>query len=141
MSFKIIFSYLQRPAVSRLILKLAKNEQGSSVIEFALIAQLLVVVLLSTIETGRALWTLNALHYSVEEAARCASVNATTCGTTGQIQSFAAARSGGSFNANLFTVTVAACGNQVSVNYPMQLNIPFMSGDSLTLTAQSCYPI
>ena len=78
--------------------------------------------------------------YSVEEASRCASINATACGSAGKVQAFAAARSGGSFASSVFTASTVGCGNQVSASYPMRLNIPFTSY-AVTLTAQSCYPI
>ena len=108
--------------------------------EFGIIAPAFLVLLIGTIEGGRMLWTLNALHYSVQEAARCASINTTTCGTSNQIKAFAATRSGAGLSSSVFTSTVAACGNQVSANYPMPLNIPFVSSP-ITLTARSCYPI
>lgn len=86
------------------------------------------------------LWTLNALHYSVEEAARCASINTVTCATAGQIQTFAASSSGAGLASSVFTASVAGCGNQVSATYPMRLYVPFVDF-SMTLTASSCYPI
>jgi Flp pilus assembly protein TadG len=119
---------------------LAACRRGGNTIEFGIIAPVFLVLLIGTIEGGRMLWTLNALHYSVQEAARCASVNTTTCGTSSQITAFAATRSGAGLSSSVFTSTVATCGNQVSANYPMPLNIPFFSS-SITLTAQSCYPI
>jgi hypothetical protein len=99
----------------------------------------LVASLFGMIQVGRTLWTLNALHYSVEEAARCASINTVTCGTASQVQGFAAQRSGAGFASSIFTVSTASCGNQVSATYPMQLSIPFMT-QAVTLTARSCYP-
>jgi Flp pilus assembly protein TadG len=121
------------------ILNIARDPRGATAVEFAAIAPVLLVFLLGIIELGRALWTQNALHYAVEEAARCASINAVNCGTSSQIQAFAADSSGASFSSSVFTATTASCGNQVTASYPMTLNIPFLSY-SFTLTAQSCYP-
>ena len=122
------------------IVALAKSLRGSAAVQFGLVAPSLLLFVFGIIEVGRMLWTMNALHYSVEEAARCASINATTCGSAGKVQAFAAARSGGSFAASVFTASTVGCGNQVSASYPMRLNIPFTSY-AVTLTAQSCYPI
>ena len=118
----------------------ARNKAGNGAIEFALLAPVLLSFIFGIAEGGRLLWTLNALHYSVQEAARCASINKTTCGSATQIQSFAAGRSGAGFDSSVFTATVAACGNRVSAAYAMSLHFPLMT-HSISLTAQSCYPI
>jgi Flp pilus assembly protein TadG len=120
--------------------RLARDDAGNLSVELGLLAPVLILFIFAVAEGGHLLWTVNALHYSVEEAARCASVNRTTCHTATQIQSFAAERSGAGFPASAFTATVAACGNRVSASYTMALNIPFMP-HSISLSAQSCYPI
>ena len=113
---------------------------GSTLAEFALIAPVLLLVLFGTIEAGRALWLQNALHYAVQAAARCASINTTTCSSLGTIQSYAASVSGAQFDASVFSWSgTAGCGNQVSASYPMSLYIPYV-GATVTLTAQACFP-
>ena len=121
------------------IARLLRHRSGGVADEFALIATPLVVLLLGTMELGRGLWIQNALNYSVEGAARCASIDSNNCGTSTQIQSYAAALAGASFTSSVFTPSSQSCGNQVSASYPMTLNIPFTSA-SITLTATSCYP-
>jgi Flp pilus assembly protein TadG len=120
--------------------RFARDGAGNPAVEFGLLAPALLMFVFGIAEGGRLLWTVNALHYSVQEAARCASINKTTCSSSSQIQSFAAGRSGAGFDSSVFTATVTGCGNRVSANYTMPLNIPFMS-HSISLTAQSCYPI
>ena len=122
------------------ILAVGRDLRGSAAIQFGLVAPALLVLVFGVIEIGRMLWAMNALHYSVEEAARCASINAATCGTVSKVQAFAAARSGGNFSGAVFTASAASCGNRVSASYPMRLNIPFATY-AVTLSAQSCYPI
>ena len=113
--------------------------RGSAAIEVALTCPVLLVFLFGIIQFGFAMWLQSALDYSVAEAARCASVNSTLCGTTSQIQSYAANRSGAGFNSSIFSVSTPSCGNQVSASYPLTLTIPAMSV-SVTLSAQACYP-
>jgi Flp pilus assembly protein TadG len=120
--------------------RFARDQAGNLAIEFGMLTPALLLFVFGIVEGGRLLWTVNALHYSVQEAARCASIDRTTCGTATQIQSFAAGRSGAAFNSSVFTATVAGCGNRVVANYTMPLNIPFMA-HSISLSAQSCYPI
>ena len=119
--------------------RFARNQAGNTAVEFGLLAPALLLFVFGIAEGGRLLWTVNALHYSVQEAARCASVDRTTCGSATQIQSFAAGRSGAGFASSVFTATVVSCGNRVSASYTMPLNIPFMS-HSISLSAQSCFP-
>jgi Flp pilus assembly protein TadG len=109
-------------------------------VEFALIATPLLLMLFGTVEVGRMLWLQNALNYSVDAAARCASIDANNCATSDQIKSYAASSAGASLTTSVFTWSKAACGNQVSASYPMSLAIPF-APISITLAAQSCYPI
>ena len=122
-----------------LVGKLARNRFGGVAEEFALVATPIVFLLLGTMEVGRGLWIQNALNHSVEEAARCASINVINCNTSAQIKSFAAGVAGAGFASSVFTPSTASCGNKVTASYPMTLAIPFVS-TSITLTAQSCYP-
>jgi Flp pilus assembly protein TadG len=130
----------RRVGMAAALRRFARDNAGNQAVEFALLAPVLLMFIFGIAEGGRLLWTLNALHYSVQEAARCASINKTTCGSSTQIQSFAAGRSGAGFASSVFTATVAACGNRVSAAYAMPLNFPFMT-HQISLTAQSCYPI
>jgi Flp pilus assembly protein TadG len=119
--------------------RLLRERRGAVAIEFALTVPVLLVVMLGIVEFGRALWAQNALHYAVEEAARCATIDLTTCGNTSETQTYASTASGYGFATSVFTVTVAACGNQVSANYPFQFLTSFF-GTGPTLTAQACFP-
>jgi Flp pilus assembly protein TadG len=121
------------------VIDLHRDLRGTTVVEMALVLPPLLLFLLGTMELGRALWTQSALNYAVEEAARCASNNTTTCGSVSEITSFAASRSGAIFETSVFTATTPSCGNMVSASYPMELNIPF-GNYSITLTAQACFP-
>jgi len=68
----------------------AREDAGNLSIELGLLAPVMILFIFAVAEGGHLLWTVNALHYSVQEAARCASVDATTCHTATQIESFAA---------------------------------------------------
>jgi Flp pilus assembly protein TadG len=123
-----------------------RRREGTALIEFALTVPVLLTLMLGIIEFGRVLWAQNALHYAVEEAARCMTFNATSCGSTSATQNYAAATSGMTFaNASaVFTPTTAvACGavtgNKVTASYPFPFLTTFFSY-SITLTAQACFP-
>ena len=116
-----------------------RDSRGSVAIEFALTAVVLSVFLFGIMEAGRAMWLQSALDYSVAEAARCASINQSLCGTTSQIQSYASGLSGAGFDSSIFSRTTPGCGNQVTASYPLTFIIPTLSV-SVTLRAQACYP-
>ena len=118
---------------------IVRDAGGAAALEMALISPALFLFLFGIIEFGRALWLQNALDYSVAEAARCASVNQTTCGTATQIKSYASTRSSYNFDPTIFTATTPSCGNQVSASFPLSFNI-YNLPLSLTLTAQACFP-
>jgi Flp pilus assembly protein TadG len=122
-----------------LVRRIMRERAGTAAVEFSLIMPALLLLLLGIMEFGRAMWVQNALHYSVQQAARCASIDANTCGSSSQTTAFAAQQAGAGFTTAVFTVATPSCGNQVSASYPIQLHIPFLDY-ALTLTAQSCYP-
>jgi hypothetical protein len=119
---------------------LARDQNGNAAIEMALVAMPLFLFVFGIINTGYALWLQNALESSVTQAARCATVNPTLCGTANQIQAYAAGQSGAGFDSAIFSFARPSCGNQVSATYPLPLTLPFMSF-SLNLSARACYPI
>src|SRR6266481_3838269 len=81
-----------------------EDARGSAAIEVALTCPVLLIFLFGIIQVGFAVWLQNALDYSVAEAARCASVNKTVCGTTSEIQSYAANQSSADFDSSIFSV-------------------------------------
>lgn len=113
---------------------------GNAAVEFALAMPPLFMFVFGIIGFGRALWLQNALDYAVAEAARCASIDPQLCGTSSQIQNFAAAQGGSGFASSVFSVSTAGCGTAVSASYPLHVSIPFIPVFALTLTARACDP-
>jgi disulfide bond formation protein DsbB len=123
----------------RALHRLAGDGRGNTAVEFAFAAPALLMLLVGILQCGRVLWLQNALDYSVAEAARCASVDPSRCGTATQIESYAAGLSGAGFAASMFSASTPSCGNRVAASYPLALAIPFVSV-SLTLAATACSP-
>lgn len=119
--------------------RLLSDHAGAAAVEFALVVPVFLLMLIGIMEFGRLLWTQNALHYAVEEAARCSAIDTDVCSSTSTTQSFAAGRSGLTFATSVFTVTKTSCGWQVSASYPFSF-VGFLSEYSVTLHAQACYP-
>jgi Flp pilus assembly protein TadG len=118
------------------------NSRGAVAIEYAIVLPALLVILLGIIDVGRLLWTQTTLDRAVEAASRCAAINATLCGTTLQVQTYAVGQAYGlQVTTAAFTVSTPACGVNVQANLPFRLIIPWLARTSLTLTAKSCYPL
>jgi Flp pilus assembly protein TadG len=132
----------------RLLRRLGASNDGASAVEFALVAPILLTLLFGIFEFGRVLWTQGILDYAVEQAARCASIDTTNCGSSGAIKSYASALTTPlNLNTSVFTATTAACGNQVTASYPFNFigTFALIGGNALfptsvTLTSSSCYP-
>src|SRR3954463_6797649 len=107
------------------------DRRGAAAVELALVAMPLFLFLFTIINAGHVLWLQNALDASVTDAARCAAVNASRCGTTDQIKTYAAGQSGAGFTSSVFSFSQASCGKQVSASYTVTLPVV---GHSLTLS-------
>lgn len=120
---------------------LRREIRGGVALEFALIAPVFFSLLMGLVEIGLLIWMQLALQQGVEAAARCASVDKRLCGTSAQVQSYAAAQSEGlSPPASVFTFTSASCGNLVQASFTPSY-LPAFPVPMRTLTAQACFPI
>lgn len=119
-----------------------RDENGASVLEFGLLLPLFVPLIFGIIQFGQLFWTQAAMQHAVAMAARCATINTTTCGTTSQTQTYAATQAYGlTFPTGTFTATSATCGNQVSATFSFPFTVTAWFPTSINLTARSCYPI
>jgi hypothetical protein len=99
----------------------------------------MLLMILGCMQVGRLLWVAGALNFAVGEAARCASVTPTTCGTATQVATYASSKIPGNIApASAFTASTPSCGHQVSasLSYPFRV-ISFSK--TLTLTAKACF--
>lgn len=119
--------------------RLLAAESGASAVEFAIVVLPLFMMIYGALEGGRLLWIQNQVQSAVEVSARCAAIDTTDCGTTAQVQAYAAALvQGETVAATDFTVTDAACGKQVTASVPYTPML--LSMFSMTLSASYCRP-
>jgi len=119
---------------------LGRDTSGTSLIEFAVLLPVFVTLVFGMIDLGRLFWVQTAMQHGAEMAARCATINTTTCGTANQIQTYAGTQAYGlTLPTNTFTATTPTCGNQVIGSYTFSFLASF-NGTSMTLSAKSCYP-
>jgi hypothetical protein len=125
---------------------LFKNNRGAAAVEFALVALPVCSFFLGIMQFGYVLWTDNLLHFSVNTAARCGGVQSTTTPCVGPWP----ASDGGLAN---MTQTANAVFRLSGVNYTLNSSncsgaglvgtyqVKFVLAVTLTLTAESCYPL
>lgn len=121
-----------------------RNREGAAAVEFALTAPAFFAMLVGVIECGLLLWTQIGLQHGAEMAARCASINATLCGTTSAVQQYAAQQAFG-LNPPSATFTAdpspaSGCGYKVSASYAFNFLTEYFPNPTVTISAQSCFP-
>jgi Flp pilus assembly protein TadG len=129
---------ITRPIAYRLL----RDGHGGTAVEMALLFPFLSLMILGAIDAGWMLWSASTLDFAVEEAARCAAVDAANCGTTANIQGVAVSKAMGlSMSASDFTVTTATCGKKVAATYIFPFLMPFSTNFNISIPATSCYPL
>jgi Flp pilus assembly protein TadG len=140
--------------IGRTLTRLLRGADGSAVIEFAVVANALLLLLLGVVEFGRLYWTQSELQSAAEAAARAVTVytvnnpSATPAAkqTAAQTQGAASAYSLSvpptfvltAYNASAIP-PAPSCGNRVTVTYPFSFAVTGLFPFSITLTATGCH--
>jgi len=118
-----------------------RDQRGATAVEFALTIPAFMLFVVAIMDGAMMMWTKLGLQHGAEMAARCATVNTTTCGTDANIKSYAVAQAYGLslVRPEHYSVSTAACGKTVTGNYTFSLFFGFMGVSSVALSAKSCY--
>ncbi len=110
-----------------------KSEKGQSLVEFALILPLLLLLVIGIIDFGRVFHAYITIDHAGREAARKASIETDNGITVPQIQTYAGQKAAGIDTSKLtvgVTYDVDSEGNKENVNiaisYPVQIFFPFI---------------
>ena len=118
-----------------------RDAAASSAVEIGLTAPFFFALLFGLIESALVLWTQIGLQHATAMAARCASIDVSTCKDSGTVQSYAVQQSFGvNPPASTFSYSTPSCGNQVSATYQFNFVTTYFGTPSLTLSALSCFP-
>jgi Flp pilus assembly protein TadG len=122
-------------------LRICRNTAAATAVEFALTAPLFFMLIFGIVESGILVWMQQTLQHSVQMAARCASINKTTCGDVTSIQNYASRQAIGlTLAPSLFNVSTRPCGIQVAATYTYSFITSYFGIPTLTLSAQACFP-
>jgi Flp pilus assembly protein TadG len=119
--------------------KFINNQSGTTAVEFAIIAPVLILLLLGTIALCFTLFLVGSLHYAVEDGARCASVKTTICTDAASTIAYTQSRYLGPNVSPTFTYTSAACGNSVSASVSYRMDVGLKSF-VIPISATACFP-
>jgi Flp pilus assembly protein TadG len=120
-------------------LKFLRHTGGNTAVEFTLVLAPLILLTIGTINVSLMMHTVSALHYAVEDAARCSSVKTMICSDSAATAAYAASRYKSVGTAVTFTRTLEPCGNRV-VGVADYRFITGLSVIHVPLSATACYP-
>jgi len=128
-----------------LLRSIYRNQEGTTAVEFAIIAPMFILLVLGTIGLCFALFLVGSLHFAVEDGARCASVKTSICQDTPTTIAYTRTRYLGPNVSPTFAHNAAAAcgpantGNSVTgtVNYTMDIGLRTFV---IPISATACYP-
>ena len=122
-----------------LLKSLRLNDQGTTAVEFAIVAPVFVALLVGTLALCVGLFLIGSLHYAVEEGARCASVKTTICSNAATTVAYTQNHYFGPNVSPTFAYAAAACGNSVSASINYSMNVGFKTF-VVPISATACFP-
>jgi Flp pilus assembly pilin Flp len=125
--------------VRNLLKSMRHDQQGTTAVEFAIVAPVLIALLIGTLALCVALFLIGSLHYAVEEGARCASVKTTICSDATTTVAYAQSHYFGPNVSPTFTYAAAACGNSVSASINYSMDVGFRTF-VIPISATACFP-
>ncbi len=126
--------------MSSLLKSLRRDQQGTTAVEFAIVAPVLIALVVGTMALCVTLYLIGSLHFAVEDGARCASVKTTICSDGPTTVAYTQSRYlGPSGVAPTFTYAAAACGNSVSASINYSMNVGFKTY-VIPISATACFP-
>jgi len=116
-----------------------RADNGATAAEFALVLPIFLLTVFSTVYLSMMLGALSAMHAVTEQAARCMSVNKTTCAAANIDAVAKKLYTGPYINGLTFTPSTPACGNTVTGSGTFSL-FTGLGKIGVTLSTSACYP-
>jgi Flp pilus assembly pilin Flp len=126
--------------VRNLLRSIYRNKDGTTAVEFAIIAPVFLLLVLGTIGLCFALFLVGSLHFAVEDGARCASVKTTICPDSATTIAYTQSRYLGPNVSPTFTYNSGApCGYSVNASVSYSMDIGFKTF-VIPISATACFP-
>lgn len=121
------------------LIRIWRDERGTTAIEMAIVSPVFFLLVIGLVYIGLLMFTLGSMHYAVEAAARCASVDSDICSDAATTESFAMSKYFGGYVTPDFTYQSESCGQAVSAEATFMLNLGVVEY-SIPLSATACFP-
>jgi Flp pilus assembly protein TadG len=115
------------------------DRQGTTAVEFAIVAPVFIALLVGTLALCIALFLIGSLHFAVEDGARCASVKTTICSDGPTTIAYTQSRYFGPNVSPTFVYAAAPCGNSVTATISYSMNVGFRTL-LIPISATACFP-
>ena len=125
----------------KLLGKYWREERGSGAAEFTIVLLPFAALIFAIVHLSLLFYANQTLQFATEAAARCYSVDAVNCSTTGAVQTYASGKyKGPNISANFSALAYpTGCGHTVTGSGTYQLNAVFKNV-SVPLSATACFP-
>jgi Flp pilus assembly protein TadG len=130
---------LAADGVRRSLRRLGGCRKGATALEFAIILPAFVMLIVGGTFSAGLVFTLTAMHFAVEDGARCASVQTTVCSSSSSTVSYTQSRYMGPPISPTFTYSATGCGHTVTGTVTYALNVG-LTAFSIPLSASACHP-
>lgn len=121
------------------LIRIWRDERGTTAIEMAIIGPVFFLLIIGLVYVGLLMFTIGSMHYAVEAAARCASVESDICSDATSTENFAMSKYFGGYVTPDFTSEVESCGQSVSADATFALDLGIRQ-ISIPLSATACFP-
>lgn len=130
-----------RCAVLNAVRRLAQAEEGATLVEYAFVFPVLMVLVLGLMQLAGMAWAQAGLDFAVQEAARCVAVRPDLCGKPPDIARYAASQLPGlRVPPKTFNAQPADCGTQITARLDYNLFASPYGMPAARLTAETCQP-
>lgn len=121
------------------LVRIWRDERGTTAVEMAIVGPVFFLLVIGLIYTGLLMFTVGSMHYAVEAAARCASVDTDTCSDAASTENYAKSEYLGGYVTPNFTYAAETCGQSVSADATFVFDLG-VTQISIPLSATACFP-
>lgn len=133
-----------RNAVGRIRFSLLRNQSGVTAIEFAITLPLLILIVLGTLEFGRALKVRNEMSHALSKAVRVINLDSeqTTEAIAELLGTYLADYGSEDLDVDVLSTTISGTDYmRISVGFPFHMIIPFSSVSTVILDVDTLAPV
>jgi Flp pilus assembly protein TadG len=133
-----------RKAAGRIGSSILRDQRGAAAVEIAIVLPLFLMVILGTLELGRALESRNDMSHALSRAVRVLNLDSETTpnAIAALLSTYLADRDAEALSVSVSSTTISEIDYmKISVNFPFEVRIPFSSLSTITLGVETVAPV